>query len=219
MGTGYLPDDVLGEVLNEVIHVPGDFAEVGVFQGALFKRLVAVAQVLHRRVHAFDSFVGMAAPTARDEGKYPAGTLSSGGKENFRRIVQASIDRHRQLAHQATRDVGVLPGNVRDDVFELWEGFVPHCLNQCPVQQFSFIYIDLDHHDPTAEAIRWAWPRLAPGGILGFDDYFPGRQRLASPPIDAFLEQEYTGLHLMHFQNNQLFVRKRSESEARRSVA
>ena len=87
------------------------------------------------------------------------------------------------------------------------------------MQQFSFIYIDLDHHDPTAAALEWAWPRLAPGGILGFDDYFPGRERLASPPIDAFLDQQYRDLRLVHFANNQLFIRKRGNAAVRRSVA
>lgn len=219
MGTGYLPDDVLGDVLNEVINVPGDFAEVGVFQGALFKRLVAVAQVLKRTAHAFDSFEGMAEPTARDAGKYPKGALSVGGKERFRQIIQHSVDRHRQLAHAAHQNVGALPGDIRNDAFALWDGYVPDCLTKCPVQQFSFIYIDLDHHDPTAAALEWAWPRLAPGGILGFDDYFPGRERLASPPIDAFLDQQYRDLRLVHFANNQLFIRKRGNVAVRRSVA
>ncbi len=219
MGTGYLPDDVLGDMLNEVIHVPGDFAEVGVFQGALFKRLVAVAQVLKRKVHGFDSFVGMAEPTERDGGQYPKGALSSGGKENFRQIILQSINRHRHLASRAERSVGALPGDIRDDSFVLWEGYVPDCLQKCPVTQFSFIYIDLDHHDPTCQAIEWAWPRLAPGGVLGFDDYFPGRGKLASPPIDSFLDQCYPELRLLHFQNNQLFIKKRAEAGECRSVA
>lgn len=219
MGTGYLPDDILGDVLNEVVHIPGDFAEIGVFQGALFKRLVAVAQVLRRKAHAFDSFVGMDEPSPRDFGKYPKGTLSSGGKDHFRRVILDSIERHRNLARSGQQDVGVYVDNIRDDVFELWDGYVPECLHKCPINQFSFIYIDLDHHDPTLQAIEWAWPRLAPGGILGFDDYFPGRDRLASPPIDAFLDQRYAQLRLIHFNNNQLFVRKRDASEVRRNVA
>lgn len=219
MGTGYLADDVLGDVMQELIHVPGDFAEIGVYQGKLFKRLVAVAQVLQRTAHAFDSFVGMAAPTARDGGKYPQGSLSSGGVEHFRSTIQESISRHRQLAHAAQKDVGVLPGQIRDDAYQLWAGFVPDCLNRCPVQQFSLIYIDLDHHDPTAQAIDWAWPRLVPGGILGFDDYFPGRDRLASPPIDRFLKKHFLDLQLVRFENNQLFVRKLDPAMARREVA
>lgn len=208
MGTGFLPDGVLSGVMNELINVPGDFAEVGVFQGALFKRIVAVAQVLHRKVHAFDSFVGMDEPTAMDEGKYPKGDLSSGGKENFRRNILNSIRQHREVSLSSDREAGVASEEIQDNIFELWDGYVPECLDKCPVGDFAFIYIDLDHHDPTQQAIEWAWPRLVEGGILGFDDYFPGRQKLASPPIDAFLDREHAHLKLMHFDNNQIFIRK-----------
>lgn len=219
MGTGYLPDDVLGRVINELVNVPGDFAEVGVFQGALFKRLVAVSQVLNRRAHAFDSFVGMDEPTEKDAGKYPKGQLSSGGQENFRSIIQASIQQHREVSLAVGQEAGVETAAIRDDVFDLWDGYVPHCLEKCPISNFAFVYIDLDHHDPTQQAIDWAWPRLVVGGILGFDDYFPGRQKLASPPIDAFLDKEHSHLQLLHFDNNQIFIRKHAQSESRLDVA
>ncbi len=211
MGTGFLPDGVLSGVMNELINVPGDFAEVGVFQGALFKRIVAVAQVLHRKTHAFDSFVGMDEPTEKDAGKYPKGDLSSGGKENFRRIILNSIRQHRDVSLDTVQQAGVETDAIRNDIFSLWDGYVPECLEKCPVSEFAFIYIDLDHHDPTQQAIEWAWPRLVEGGLLGFDDYFPGRQKLASPPIDAFLDREHANLKLLHFDNNQIFIRKQQE--------
>jgi len=217
MGTGYLPDDVLSNLMNELVNVPGDFAEVGVFRGALFKRLVAVAHVLKRTVHGFDSFVGMNEPTAHDQGRYQKGELSVGGVEAFRNIINQSVAQHRQLSLRS--NVGAMSNEIREDRYQLWEGYVPDCLTKCPVQQFAFIYLDLDHHDPTEQALEWAWPRLAPGGILGFDDYFPGRDRLASPPIDRFLEKELGQLRLVQFSNNQLFIRKRNEAGERRSVA
>ena len=218
MGTGYLPDEVLGAAMNEIVDVPGDFAEIGVFRGALFKRIVAVAQVLHRRAHAFDSFIGMDEPTAMDAGKYPKGDLSSGGKENFRRIILNSIRQHRGVSLDSSQQAGASTEAIRDDIFSLWDGYVPECLEKCPVKEFAFIYIDLDHHDPTQQAIEWAWPRLVEGGLLGFDDYFPGRPKLASPPIDAFLDREHTNLKLLHFDNNQLFVRKQM-GQSRQNVA
>jgi len=108
---------------------------------------------------------------------------------------------------------------IRDDIFDLWDGYVPECLEKCPVSEFAFIYIDLDHHDPTQQAIEWAWPRLVSGGILGFDDYFPGRPKLASPPIDSFLDREHSNLQLLHFDNNQIFVRKQAQKQIQQDVA
>ena len=127
MGTGYLPDNVLSGVINELVNTPGDFAEVGVFKGALFKRIVAVSQVLNRKAHAFDSFVGMDEPTTMDAGKYPKGDLSSGGKENFSRIIHDSIQQHREVSLTDGQGAGVALENIRDDIFELWDGYVPQC--------------------------------------------------------------------------------------------
>lgn len=188
MGTGILSDTTLELATELVAGVPGDFAEIGVFKGHAFRRFAAAARTQGKRVHAFDSFVGMNDPGPHDEG-YPKGHLDVGGVEAFRELMLAA--------------------GVAEDVFLLWPGYVPECLEKCPPEtMFSLVYIDLDHHDPTEMSIRWAWPRLSRQGILGFDDYFPGRPILASPPIDAFLERRDGELETVHFANNQLFVRK-----------
>ena len=192
MGTGILSDTTLTDMTGRVAHVRGDFAEVGVFKGDTFRRLVAAAREQGKTAHAFDSFVGMNDPGPLDDG-YPKGYLDVGGGKNFRDLMLAE---------------GL---NERD--FELWAGYVPDCLEKCAQTVFSLIYVDLDHHDPTAMSIRWAWPRLAPNGILGFDDYFPERPTLASPAIDAFLEEHDGSFEKLHFDNNQLFLRKLEAAE------
>lgn len=188
MGDGILPDSTLSLMVDAACDVPGDFAEVGVYRGATFRRLVPLAVAQGKTAHAFDSFIGMADPSEHDGPGYRRGSLSAGGPEVFLAEMIAA---------------GLSPG-----AFRIWPGFVPECLLRCPVERWSLVYIDLDHHDPTEHAIRWAWPRLAPGGVLAFDDYFPGREIFASPPIGRFLVEHGGEVERLRFDNNQLVLRR-----------
>lgn len=184
---GKLKDDVLKMVTDAVALVPGDFAEVGVYRADLFKRLVPIANAQGRLAHGFDSFQGMAKPTAQDSGEYEEGKLSVGGIKVFKRILDAA-------------DV--------NGGYALYQGYVPDCLLKLPPSvRFSFAYIDLDQYLPTVVALEWVHPLIAVGGILGLDDYFP-KKCLASLAIDEFRSRYGRQYELFHYGDNQLFLRK-----------
>lgn len=190
MGTGHLPDDVLAKLVEAVRDVPGDFAEIGVWQGQTFRRLVVAARDQGKVAHGFDSFVGMAEPGRFDGPRYHAGRFGVGGVDVFRCKYMKHVD---------------------DQSFHLWAGFVPACFDGCDAR-FSLVYVDLDHHDPTEAAITWAWPRIEPGGILACDDYFPGAKGGASPPVDRLRGRER--LDVFHEGNNQIALVKPAEGAA-----
>lgn len=55
---------------------------------------------------------------------------------------------------------------------EVVEGFVPDVLPTIALAgPIAFLHVDLNAARPTAEGLEWAWPRMAPGGIMVFDDY------------------------------------------------
>lgn len=183
---GKLSDDHLYRAMTAVSAVPGHFAEVGVWKGHLFTRLVKYSRAQGRMLHAFDSFEGLAAPGPHDGPELRKGQFSSGGVDGFRAIMRQE--------------------KIPDPAYTLHPGWIPGCFRECDDLQFAFVYLDVDHCEPTREALEWIWPRLSPGGVLGMDDYFPGRPIYASPPIDAFFER--TPHERLWFEANQLFVRK-----------
>jgi predicted O-methyltransferase YrrM len=77
---------------------------------------------------------------------------------------------------------------------------------------FDFVYVDADHHAPAVltDALL-AWPLLAPGGIMAFDDFTWGRglDSMERPEraISAFMD-----LYAAHFRllamNTQVWLRK-----------
>ena len=64
-------------IASKVVNVPGDFAEIGVFQGAAFRKVAALAGQQGKRAHAFDSFVGLNEPSSGDDASYPKGMVFS----------------------------------------------------------------------------------------------------------------------------------------------
>ena len=81
-------------------------------------------------------------------------------------------------------------------------------------QEFDFIYIDADHHAAAvlSDAVL-AWPLLASGGLMAFDDYYwpkEGTTAYERPAngINAFI-MAYGDQFDVVEKNTQLWVRKR----------
>ena len=171
-----------------VASIPGDFAEIGVFRGAAFRKVAALAAAQNKLAHAFDSFAGMDEPTAEDGTAYPKGRFDIGGPAEFERLMNKA-------------------GLAREQ-YRMWPGYVPDCFSRVPVEQrFSFVILDLDHYQPTVHALQWLAPRISPNGILALDDFVPGATGLASKAIREFLAVDRTFRKIAAF-NQQLILRK-----------
>jgi hypothetical protein len=168
-----------------VREIRGDFIELGAWYGNTTKKMVPLAAEQAKRVHAVDSFEGMASPTAFDF--RPAGNLSIGGVQKFYATMdKAAIDR-------STYDVHV--------------GWIPEVFSGIPDRKYSFAIIDLDNYQPTVDSIDWLWPRVSSGGIVAFDDFYPSNMMECSRAIKEFLRRERDHC-IVGFQNYQLYVQK-----------
>ena len=173
----------------KVAAVPGDFAEIGVFRGAAFRRVATRAAAQHKLAHAFDSFAGMAEPGPADGTAYPKGMFDIGGSDAFVALMDKA--------------------GVPREHYRLWAGYVPDCLNTAPPElRFSFVILDLDHYQPTVEALHWLTPRINAGGLLALDDFVPAGDGLATRAIREFLATDRAFAKLAFF-NQQLILRKR----------
>lgn len=150
---------------------PGDIAEFGVLRGDTTIRLAECATALNRKLWAVDSFEGMGEPTEWDANpdgtqQYPKGRFKVITPEDlWNRLDPVSSGIH----------------------YECIKGFVPECLSKLGEVQLAFAYADLDHYQPTAELLEWLHNHIVPGGVILCDDWFPGKCRLASRAIHAFI--------------------------------
>jgi hypothetical protein len=61
---------------------------------------------------------------------------------------------------------------VRDFPFcKLIRGWIPSSFGSVPDRVYRFVHIDVDIYQPTWDSLAYFYPRLAPGGVLLFDDY------------------------------------------------
>lgn len=149
--------------------VSGDYAEIGVYRGATFFRMLKAAAMAGRRCHAVDSFAGMAEPTGGDgpvgAREYPAGKFDQDGPAAF----TAELEKQSGCASAVIHC-----------------GWVPEVLETIGCSQFALVVVDLDHYAPTLASLNWAWPKIVPGGLLVMHDWFPSKTTLASKAAVEF---------------------------------
>ena len=175
---------------TKVRNVPGDFAEIGVFRGAAFRKVADLAANQGRFAHAFDSFVGMNEPSPADGDGYPKGEFDIGGPQEFVRLMTKA--------------------GIARELYEIWPGYVPDCFAKVPeTLRFAFVILDVDHYQPTVDALRWLPARINDRGILALDDYVPRQKHiLATRAIDEFLSTDHRFEKVTLF-NQHMILRKK----------
>jgi len=155
----------LSQLLRLVSFVPGDTAECGVFKGAS-SYLICRANVeseLDKTHFIFDSFEGVSNPDSDADGTYWS-----------RGDLACSLD--------------VVKDNLSDfNLIEYFQGWIPDRFGEVSGRTFSFVHIDVDLMQPTADSFSFFYERMSGGGVIVCDDYgfttCPG----ATDAIDRFL--------------------------------
>ena len=154
--------------------VPGDLAEIGVYQGNTARILAEAARSSGRHLYLFDTFEGFHSQDLR--GPDRTGVPGHFGDTSLE-TVKAFVGTH-----------GV----------EYIVGRFPESLTQLPIpQQFSIVHLDCDLHDPMLAGLTFFYPRLSPGGLLILHDYSSGHWSGGCQAIDAFMADKPERLVLM----------------------
>lgn len=134
---------------------PGAAAEVGVYRGGFARHLSALLP--DRPLYLFDTFTG-----------FDAGDLAAGLRRGFAETPRDWSG----TGIPAVRDALPHPENavfVRGRFPDTAAGLEEH---------FCLVSLDADLYLPTAEGLRYFWPRLSPGGFILVHDYnnveYPG---------------------------------------------
>jgi hypothetical protein len=122
--------------------VPGEMAEVGVFNGGSAAVMLNASKDKH--LHLFDTFAGL--PVGGD-------FLKKGEYEGSIESVKKNLSIYRD---RISLYPGMFPEDTSASVADL---------------QFSFVHLDMDLYDGTLNALRFFWPRINPGGIVMSHDY------------------------------------------------
>lgn len=136
----------MAEQFLSVAHLDGDVADLGACRGGTALILSKLCE--KKYLHVFDTWEG----TPYDD----------------------------PMCHHKRGEWAVSLEDCRKLVGEGWvhyhKGTFPFTLEWSnePVtglETFCFVYVDMDTHQATKDAIEFFWPRLVPGGKMVFDDY------------------------------------------------
>lgn len=160
--------------------VPGDFMEAGVFKGGI--AIVMTALLLATHHHAGPARTMWIADSFRGLPELDTGRI---GDARTARFVSAETNKakwHRGRFATSERAVRAnfdrcLPGATREVPVRSIVGFFNESLPG-PAQQLALLRVDADMYTSITDVLERVYDRLAPGGVVVFDDYkFPQAQR------------------------------------------
>ncbi len=167
--------NVMFDLLEQAVHLPGDLAECGVFRGA---KLIPMALRLAqggsgKHMTGFDSFAGFDDAIAAD--------LAMGGDADAQKRRGGFNQTSRAFVANRVDALG-LGGCV-----DLAQGYFEDTLPRAVERRYCFVHLDCDIHASYQQCLAYFFPRMTQGGIILLDEYndppWPG----CNKAVDAFL--------------------------------
>jgi O-methyltransferase len=132
---------------KQSLNVRGDFFECGVFRGGSASFIARLMEGSGKTLHLFDTFAGMPKCDPMRDPVHEEGNFSD-----------VAIDEVRAL-------VG------HEDFVSFHQGFIPETFDGMEDRDIAFAHVDVDIYSSVRECCEFIYPRLAPGGVIVFDDY------------------------------------------------
>ena len=124
--------------------LPGEMAEVGVFQGGSAKLLCEIKG--DKALHLFDTFEGLPPAAAEDK----------------------SVHRPSQYACSLES----VSAYLREyDNVHFYPGLFPDSAAEVPEQKYCFAHFDVDLYEGTLACLDYFYPRMVTGGVMVSHDY------------------------------------------------
>lgn len=152
-------EKMIRDCCQEVLHLDGDAAEIGVHQG---QSALLICRLLEdSAVYLFDTFSGMP-----------------------EEMITAGVDYHRAKAFDDTSVNSVKLRLSAVDNAVIIPGVFPRSATVKP--RIKFAHIDVDLYLSTKAALEWCWTLLVDGGVILNDDYGCGTCGGAKKAVDEF---------------------------------
>ena len=135
---------VIHSVAKAYANVPGEFAEVGVFQGCSAK-LICDAKG-DKPLHLFDTFEGLPEPTEHDNGVLNKGWFAC-SLESVQELLKPYPNVH------------------------FHKGLFPQSAVGMEDHRFAFVNLDVDLYESTLESLKFFYPRMSAGGVIVSHDF------------------------------------------------
>jgi len=165
------------EIYKQIIDLPGDVMEFGVYKGTSFVRLISFRDLLEnkdsRKVIGFDAFGKFPDQLSIDSDKDFVGSFENDGGYGINKSDLESL-----LLEKGTSNFDLVEGDINETLIKYIE--------ENPQLKISLLHIDVDVYEPTKIILEHLWDRIVPKGILMLDDY--GTIEGETRAVDEFFE-------------------------------
>jgi O-methyltransferase len=158
----------LYQFIQYALEVRGEFAECGTYKGGTAQLIAATIQKLAPAkapaVHLFDTFSGMPEFAVPKRDHHRPGDHADTSLD----YVKERLQRYPNIRYH--------PGLMPATFAEIPDGAL-----------FAFVHVDTDIYPSVRSCCETLWPRLAPGGVMLFDDYgFRSYRNAARAAVDEY---------------------------------
>jgi hypothetical protein len=164
------------DLFGKIAGVPGDVVECGVGRGrsllilAVLNDMFDAAEGGQRRLFGYDSFAGFPEPAPQDASpRQPK-------KGEWAASPSGKYDYTPDFIRRVLRD-----GGVDDAAVTLTPGFFQASLASHPDRPIALLHVDGDLYSSYMATLTQLYPKVAPGGLVVFDDFL-----LEETPAEAF---------------------------------
>ncbi|MHC4880515.1 MAG: TylF/MycF/NovP-related O-methyltransferase [Planctomycetota bacterium] len=170
--------NIILSLLEEAVQADGDLCECGVFRGSTLvpTGLFLKQRGLDRNVFGCDSFEGFGEAISID--------IELGGMGHEAKRVHGMNTTSMRYVAERVNAFGL------DETVTLVPGYFENTLQQLADRTFCYVHLDCDMYDSYRTCMEFFYPRMAPGGIILFDEYddpyWPG----CNKAIDEYLSDK-----------------------------
>lgn len=152
--------------------------ECGVYTGSSLVACAAMAQDagFSFEMIGLDTFSGLPELSETDLSLAPAGA----------KYINTTLFSDTTIEHVQ----GKLVEHGLAESVHLRQGLFSQTLPALPEQRYHFVNIDCDLYEPHLECLRYFYQRMAPGGIVFFDDYHSIDYPMAAHAINEFMQDK-----------------------------
>ena len=190
------------ELFRQVVDLPGDVVELGVFRGSSLMTWANLLELRNmgdrqKQVFGFDNFSGFKSLHVKD-GKADARVNKVDGgfdPSDYEAALEDAIrifDSDRFVPHKPR--VKLVKGDI--------ENTVPRFVRDNPGLRICLLHFDCDVYVPTKVGLEQLWPLVVKGGLVVFDEYGIRPWEGESKAVDEFLQGHKVRLQKLDWSPN-----------------
>ena len=163
-------------LIDLIEDVPGDIVECGVGAGRSLYLLASLTEggTQPRRLWGFDSFQGLPPPGPHDQAERRPGKIKAGKLAYSEEEVRARLIAYGASERKLAERVVFVPG------------YFPKSFPRYTGGPIALLHLDVDLYQSYRDCLDFFEPKVAPGGVVAFDEYRSGQWHGATRGIEEY---------------------------------